>query len=60
MDTTGTIEMALESQMHKIITFLHKYYTTIFLDYEYIAISQADMQRLDEYFFFKVNSVYSI
>jgi IMP dehydrogenase/GMP reductase len=27
MDTTGTIEMALEMQKHKIITCLHKYYT---------------------------------
>ena len=27
MDTTGTIEMALEMQKHQIITCLHKYYT---------------------------------
>ena len=27
MDTTGTIEMALELQKHKILTCLHKYYT---------------------------------
>ena len=28
MDTTGTIEMAKELQNHKIITCLHKYYTS--------------------------------
>jgi len=27
MDTTGTIEMALRLQHHKVITCLHKYYT---------------------------------
>jgi len=27
MDTTGTIEMAIALQEHKIITCLHKYYT---------------------------------
>lgn len=27
MDTTGTIEMALEMQKHKVLTCLHKYYT---------------------------------
>ena len=28
MDTTGTIEMAQEMQKHKVLTCLHKYYTS--------------------------------
>ena len=44
MDTTGTIEMALEMQKHQIITCLHKYYTADDLvnkglDPEYFAVS---------------------
>ena len=44
MDTTGTIEMALELQKHKVLTCLHKYYTVEDLknkelDINYYAIS---------------------
>jgi hypothetical protein len=28
IDTTGTIEMAIEMQKHKVLTCLHKYYTS--------------------------------
>lgn len=57
MDTTGTIEMALEMQKHKVLTCLHKYYTVEDLidknlDVEYIAvstgISQKDLENLDK------------
>jgi GMP reductase len=57
MDTTGTIEMALEMQKHKVLTCLHKYYTVEDLidknlDMEYIAvstgISHKDLQNLDQ------------
>uniref|UniRef100_A0A6C0ARW6 GMP reductase n=1 Tax=viral metagenome TaxID=1070528 RepID=A0A6C0ARW6_9ZZZZ len=44
MDTTGTIQMALELQKHKVLTCLHKYYTSDELkdqnlDPEYYAVS---------------------
>ena len=57
MDTTGTIEMALELQKHKILTCLHKYYTytdlqSVFLDKDYYAVStginDADLDNLNE------------
>lgn len=57
MDTTGTIEMALEMQKHKVITCLHKYYKVSDLidkdlDLDYIAISTGigdkDIENLDE------------
>jgi GMP reductase len=57
MDTTGTIEMALELQKHKVITCLHKYYTSnellnSGLNKEYYAISTGinsnDLDNLDE------------
>ena len=57
MDTTGTIEMALEMQKHKVITCLHKYYTVddlkdTCLDMRYCAIStgisEADLENLDK------------
>ena len=56
MDTTGTIETALELQKHKILTCLHKYYTiedliNANLDVEYFAISTGignkDLENLD-------------
>lgn len=56
MDTTGTIQMALETQKHKIITCLHKYYTAndlinVGLDSEYFAVStgigEKDLENLD-------------
>ena len=56
MDTTGTIEMALEMQKHKVITCLHKYYTSddllsASLNKEYYAVStginQHDLDKLD-------------
>lgn len=56
MDTTGTIEMALEMQKHKVITCLHKYYTVEDLidkdlDIEYFAVSTGigdkDLEKLD-------------
>jgi GMP reductase len=55
MDTTGTIEMALELQKHKVLTCLHKYYTvddirTQSLDINYFAvstgISDKDLENL--------------
>lgn len=57
MDTTGTIEMALELQKHKVLTCLHKYYTSddilkSKLNREYYAISTGinnnDLDNLDE------------
>jgi GMP reductase len=58
MDTTGTIQMALELQEHKVLTCLHKYYTAIDLkeytnlDREYYAVStginDTDLEKLDE------------
>jgi GMP reductase len=56
MDTTGTIEMALQLQKHKVITCLHKYYTyddliDKGLDIEYFAVSTGitdkDLDNLD-------------
>lgn len=56
MDTTGTIEMALEMQKHKVLTCLHKYYTAKdlankMLDVEYFAVSTGignkDLENLD-------------
>lgn len=57
MDTTGTIEMASELQKHKVLTCLHKYYTSndllnSGLDKEYYAISTGinnnDLDNLKE------------
>lgn len=57
MDTTGTIEMALEMQKHKVLTCLHKYYTLDDLkdrciDMRYCAIStgigEKDLENLDQ------------
>jgi GMP reductase len=57
MDTTGTIEMALEMQKHKILTCLHKYYTLddlkdTCIDIRYCAIStgisESDLENLDK------------
>jgi GMP reductase len=57
MDTTGTIEMALEMQKQKILTCLHKYYTVEDLnlqplDINFFAvstgISDKDLLNLDE------------
>jgi len=57
MDTTGTIEMALEMQKHKVLTCLHKYYTVEDLkdtcvDIRYCAISTGisdkDLENLDK------------
>lgn len=57
MDTTGTIEMALEMQKHKVLTCLHKYYTAEdlldkMLDVEYFAVSTGigdkDIENLDK------------
>jgi GMP reductase len=56
MDTTGTIEMALEMQKHKVLTCLHKYYVlddllNKNLDMDYIAVStgigEKDLEKLD-------------
>lgn len=56
MDTTGTIEMARELQKHKMITCLHKYYSSdellnADLDKEYYAVStgigKIDLKNLD-------------
>ena len=55
MDTTGTIEMALELQKHKMLTCLHKYYTShdllqAALNKEYYAVStginESDLKNL--------------
>jgi GMP reductase len=57
MDTTGTIEMALEMQKQKVLTCLHKYYTVEDLnlqplDINFFAvstgISDKDLLKLDE------------
>jgi GMP reductase len=56
MDTTGTIEMALELQKHKVITCLHKYYhyqdIPQNLDRRYFAVTSGiqehDLENLDE------------
>ena len=57
MDTTGTIEMALEMQKHKVLTCLHKYYTVDDLkvqplDINYFAvstgISDKDLDNLNK------------
>jgi GMP reductase len=57
MDTTGTIEMALELQKHKVLTCLHKYYTSddllkAELNKEYYAVSTGinvnDLDNLEE------------
>jgi GMP reductase len=57
MDTTGTIEMALELQKHKVLTCLHKYYSSdellnSGLNKEYYAVStginDTDLLNLDE------------
>jgi GMP reductase len=57
MDTTGTIEMALEMQKHKVLTCLHKYYTVedlkdTSIDMRYCAISTGisdkDFENLDK------------
>jgi len=57
MDTTGTIEMALEMQKHKVLTCLHKYYTceellAASLNKEYYAVSTGinttDLNNLDK------------
>ena len=56
MDTTGTIEMAMALQNHKVITCLHKYYTwadiPLDLNKDYYAVSSgiqdADLANLDE------------
>ena len=57
MDTTGTIEMAIEMQKHKVITCLHKYYTVddlrdTCIDMRYCAIStgigEKDLENLDK------------
>lgn len=56
MDTTGTIEMALELQKHKVLTCLHKHYTVddllnSNLNFEYSAVStgirDVDLKNLD-------------
>ena len=57
MDTTGTIEMAIELQKHKVLTCLHKYYTVedfknTLLDSNYYAVSTGinpnDLENLDK------------
>jgi len=57
MDTTGTIEMAIELQKHKVLTCLHKYYKASdlkndLLDSNYYAVStginEKDLENLDE------------
>ena len=56
MDSTGTIEMALELQKHKVLTCLHKYYTkddliNKGLDTRYFAVStgigEKDLKNLN-------------
>lgn len=56
MDTTGTIEMALEMQKHKVLTCLHKYYkpedlVNKGLDIEYFAVSTGIGERDLENFY---------
>lgn len=57
MDTTGTIEMALELQKHKVLTCLHKHYEpedllNTKLNKEYFAVSTGikdnDLEKLKE------------
>jgi GMP reductase len=56
MDTTGTVEMAMELQKHKVLTCLHKYYTWKDIPEElnpdyYIfssGIQSRDLENLDE------------
>jgi GMP reductase len=57
MDTTGTIEMAFKMQTHKVLTCLHKYYTSddllvAQLNKEYYAVSTGinrhDLDNLDK------------
>ncbi len=57
MDTTGTVEMALEMQKHKVLTCLHKYYRVPDLidkdlDLDYFAVStgigESDLANLDK------------
>jgi len=57
MDTTGTIQMALELKKHKVLTCLHKYYKPddlkdVGLDPEYYAVSTGindnDLINLEE------------
>ena len=57
MDTTGTIEMAIELQKHKVLTCLHKYYTVEDLkgkplDSNYYAVSTGinpnDLEKIAE------------
>jgi GMP reductase len=57
MDTTGTVEMAAELQKYKVLTCLHKYYTSqqlldANLDKDYFAVStgigDADLSNLDD------------
>ena len=56
MDTTGTIEMAMELQKYKVITCLHKFYKASDipddLDKQYYMVStgihKADLENLDE------------
>jgi GMP reductase len=57
MDTTGTVEMALELQKHKVITCLHKYYTyndiPPELDKNYYAITSGIQEN-------NLNNLYEI
>lgn len=57
MDTTGTVEMALELQKHKVITCLHKYYTyndiPSELDKNYYAITSGIQEN-------NLNNLYEI
>ena len=57
MDTTGTVEMAAELQKYKVLTCLHKYYTSqqlldANLDKDYFAVStgigDTDLSNLDD------------
>ena len=57
MDTTGTIEMASKLQKYKVLTCLHKYYTSqqlsdANLDKEYFAVStgigETDLSNLED------------
>ena len=57
MDTTGTVEMALELQKHKVISCLHKYYTyndiPPELDKNYYAITSGIQEN-------NLNNLYEI
>ena len=57
MDTTGTIEMALQLQKHKVFTCLHKYYKAedlldkgLITDYYAVStgINENDLENLDQ------------